>query len=171
MPAEHYSNGAVRFQGLTDVGVAARQPSESTGETGLEAYVFVRGRTQGAPPAHRACGKALTTLVVVDFAWPYLRDARGPVPERPTGVSAGAERGLQVRGEVTGLRDELRRDPDAVAVARRRSIVAPARAIAERRIAGEAALRSSASATTWTGPAPALASRVTKAALGKWSAP
>src|SRR3954466_1132910 len=144
MPAEHYSNGGVWFQGLTDVAVAARQPSDSTGETGLEAYVFVRGRTQGAPPAHRACGKALTTLVVVYLARPYLRDARRPVPERPTGVSAGAERGLQVRGEVTGLRDELRRDPDAVAVGRRRSIVAPARAIAERRIPGEAVLRSSA---------------------------
>src|SRR3954468_20892028 len=54
MPAEHYSNGGVCFQGLTDVAVAARQPSESTGETGLETYVFARGRTQGA--AARAPG-------------------------------------------------------------------------------------------------------------------
>src|SRR3954454_8753442 len=100
MSAKHYSNGGVCFQGLTDVAVAARQPSESTGETGLEAYVFVRGRTQGGPARGPGMRESPRDSVVVDFAWPYLRDARRPVPERPTGVSADAERGLQVRGEV-----------------------------------------------------------------------
>src|SRR5437763_4482451 len=81
-------------------------------------------------------------LVVVVLAGPDLRDARCPVAEGTARVPAGAKRRLQIRREITRLGDELRRDPYSVAVSRGGPVVAPARAIAERRITGEAVLRS-----------------------------